>query len=275
MDGFKTRKRALSPEMDPCGSSAERQTGTRVPSVEDYSGEMCAVAKAIGDINNAWPCSLHTGHCYLDSEGIHILLTCFRKKQWGSFLASSPTHSALEPPPDTLLAEWSNMATTPTSSAKPRGRTGPKPSPESVPDKSSAVDPSMLMMGMIAPLATMAMQHMVSWDQKTTGSRASTSREVLSPPPAREAISSPPLAIEDELTCCLEAFGHAKGISPDVIAAAIAGLDDTGYTPDSIPDLSVERIQELTKLPEGHAHALKKFAAAWSGKVEAKRARRA
>ena len=87
-----------------------------------------------------------------------------------------------------------------------------------------------------------------------------------------ERLSSPPPAIEDVLTACMNAFAAACVLSEDVLNRAVDGLDKVCYTPDIMGEVTVERLQSLTGLPKGHAIALHKFAHEWCGKIDAKRA---
>ena len=98
----------------------------------------------------------------------------------------------------------------------------------------------------------------------------------LFPPPGRdiECLSSPPPAIEDELSVCMRAFATSRAISDELLDNAVAGLDEVCYTPDIMGEVTAGRLQTLTGFPEGHAIALHKFACEWCGKIDAKRARR-
>lgn len=113
-------------------------------------------------------------------------------------------------------------------------------------------------------------------------SLASAAVASLAPPSAVSPIStrgsdrfsSPPPAIEDDLTVCMRAFAAARRLSDDVLNKAIEGLDDVCYTPDIIGEVTADRLQSLTNLPEGHAIALRKFVREWCSKIDAKRTRR-
>jgi len=89
-----------------------------------------------------------------------------------------------------------------------------------------------------------------------------------------ECLSSPPPAIEDILAACVNTFAAARVLSEDVLNRAVDGLDKVCYTPDIKGEVTVEWLQSLTGLPEGHAIALHKFAREWCGKIDAKCARR-
>lgn len=88
--------------------------------------------------------------------------------------------------------------------------------------------------------------------------------------------SSPPPAFDEELVRCLKAFGSAKKLSEDAVAIAIARLDADEYTPETLggPDITVQRVQELSRFKEGKAAELKTFARKWCMKMDGKRARR-
>jgi hypothetical protein len=84
----------------------------------------------------------------------------------------------------------------------------------------------------------------------------------LAPPAATvsaEWLSSPPPAIEDELTACLKAFGDKRALSCDTIDRAMSALEEVAYTPDIMGEVTAQRLQDLTGFAEGHAIALRKF----------------
>jgi hypothetical protein len=89
-----------------------------------------------------------------------------------------------------------------------------------------------------------------------------------------ERLSSPPPAVEDELTACLKAFGEKRALSLDTMDKALATLEEVAYTPDIMGEITAQRLQDLTGFAEGHAIALRKFSREWCGKIDAKRARR-
>ncbi|KAI0685325.1 hypothetical protein BC835DRAFT_1421345 [Cytidiella melzeri] len=276
MDGFKTRKRPLSP--DGHDSRLEMASGTRVPSANDYSQETRAIAQAIEAIKAHWDCGLHGGHCYLSADTTHVILNRFRLKQWGAANVAE-ARSPMEPPPQVLLLEWTGTVNTAGSSSlssaasRPRGRAGPN---LATTPSTSMTDTNSLLLGLATPLIAMAMQQMSSWRPNSPSRRSAAVTHPRSPvTPSRDPRSSPPPPVDDELRLCLEAFGRAKHLVPEVVARALAGLDDAAYSPDTIDNPTVERLQELTGLPEGQAYQLRRFAAAWSGKIEAKRARHA
>jgi len=93
-------------------------------------------------------------------------------------------------------------------------------------------------------------------------------------PRGADRFSSPPPVVEDELAVCMSAFAAARRLSDDILDKAIEGLDDVCYTPDIMGEVTADRLQSLTNLPEGHAIALRKFAREWCSKIDAKRARR-
>ena len=69
--------------------------------------------------------------------------------------------------------------------------------------------------------------------------------------PVAPTNSSPIPAKEDQLHLCLEAFGRAKSISNEEIAAAVATLCEKDYTADTLSFAGVERLAQLTQLAEG------------------------
>lgn len=159
-------------------------------------------------------------------------------------------------PPPEMLESWrgssSSSKTSPPSKA--RGRTGPR-SRES---PSTSAD-NTLASALVSALVGNRKRHL-EYDPPS------------SPTPHRD--SSPPPAIEDELDRFLMAFASAKKVNLDTIHSAKAGLSSEGYSPDSVVEASSSRLQELTKLSEGASLSLKKFAKDWTGRMDAKRARR-
>lgn len=69
----------------------------------------------------------------------------------------------------------------------------------------------------------------------------------------------------DWLHLCLNSFGEERGLPESTIAAAITGLAEKSYTPHELGDaqLDIDRVSELTKLPEGVVVGLQKFAGEW------------
>ncbi|KAI0684932.1 hypothetical protein BC835DRAFT_1387051 [Cytidiella melzeri] len=249
MDGFKTRKRPLSP--DGHDSRLEMVSGTRVPLANDYLQETRAIAQAIEAIKAHWDCGLHGGHCYLSADATHVV---------------AEARSPMEPPPQVLLLEWTGTVNTASSSSLS------SPNPATTP-LTSMTDTNSLLLGLATPLITMAMQQMSSWHPNSPSHCSAAVTHPRSPVTLScDPRSSPPPPVDDKLRLCLKAFGRAKHLIPDVVARALAGLDDAAYSPDTIDNPTVERLQELTGLPEGQAYQLRRFAAAWSGKIEAKRA---
>ncbi|TFK62726.1 hypothetical protein BDN72DRAFT_902990 [Pluteus cervinus] len=266
LEPFKNHKRPLSPDLDPM---EERTYGTTVPNVEGYSATQRLLASKAAEIKAAHPCSTDGGHCFVDSDTVHIPMNKYRLRDWATVLLSGKS-TATDPPPLALLNAWRperpQAITVPVATPKPRG----------IPMKKAASGGDLFAMlteqagPVIKSLATAAVNSLIS-------SAASSSRPTADQPfssrSTDDRLSSPPPAIEDELKACLLAFGKARRISQEVTDAARAGLDAECYTPDIIGDAAVERLQTLTKLPEGHAIALRKFARDWCGKIDTKRAR--
>ena len=186
-----------------------------------------------------------------------------------------------DPPSDSLLVHWQVVASPP---PKPRGRVNPATVVPETPHP-TALDPVSAMVTMVTPLIAVALARYL--DVPAPGPIASAA----SPPspsqhpgskrhrtnsisPSRRE-SSPPPNVEDELESCLVAFGHSKALADVVINTAITQFSSHGYTPDILADsdISNERIQEVSGLPEGTVAGLRKFARNWCGQLEVKRAR--
>lgn len=107
-----------------------------------------------------------------------------------------------------------------------------------------------------------------------TGMAMASLAPSLGPPAvaSTNCLSSPPPAIKDELTACLNAFCSTRGLSQDTVDKAMNALEDVAYTTDIMSEVNAERLQDLMSFAEGHAIALRKFAREWCGKVDAKRA---
>jgi len=60
----------------------------QVPSIHAYSSTQHELGAKISAIKAAWPCLKH-GHCFVDSDGQHITLNCFKLNSWGAALVSS------------------------------------------------------------------------------------------------------------------------------------------------------------------------------------------
>ena len=156
------------------------------------------------------------------------------------------------------------------SAAKvPRGRSGPGHNTSEglapVPDMAN------LLLTTVVPMVTMMAQQTMSSLKRSSHRRRSSPSSL--PPSSPPRNSSPPPAVEDELEVFLKAFGQSKGISAKMIEQAGDGLRAAHYMPDAISEitLSVDRLRELTQLPEGVVYSLCHFARIWCGKVDAKR----
>lgn len=139
----------------------------------------------------------------------------------------------------------------------------------------ASADPSALLVSAVLPFVTMAMQtmqqqlHPASHPSRAAPARSDNN---ISNP---DRASSPLPPIENELTACFKEFGRVKAINTASITAAIEGLHDAGFSPNTLDSPSVAHIQELTGLPKSQVYQLQKYANIWSGKIDRKRTRRA
>ncbi|KIL54227.1 hypothetical protein M378DRAFT_19111 [Amanita muscaria Koide BX008] len=263
MDGYKNRKRALSPHLLHDRDS-ELDIGTHVPRIDAFSADQVALGRVIANIKAAWPCDEHSA-CFITKDSEHIVLNRFRLNAWGSAIIAGKCLPH-QPPPDELVESWLGVkAAVATRVTKPRGHSGPYPMYSSdIRTAPEADSPSNLILTtMLAMLA-----------QNMNQNRSSKSK-VPTPPSSPICPSSPPPLLADELDKFLDAFGKAKNIPNEIISAAGVHLRSAHYMPDVIfeSSVSVDRLRELTGFAEGEVHALKKFAREWSGKIAAKRAK--
>lgn len=79
----------------------------------------------------------------------------------------------------------------------------------------------------------------------------------------------------DWLHLCLDSFGEERGLPKSTIATAITALAEKSYSPHELGDaqLDINRISELTGLPEGVVVGLRNFAGEWVRRQTAKRSR--
>lgn len=176
-----------------------------------------------------------------------------------------------------MLEAWAGPLPTSALAKVPRGCSGPGSTSSDGP--SGAPDVATLLLSIVVPMVTMMAQSVTSTMQKASHRQRSppSSLPPSSPPPSSSPpYSSSPPPVQDELDIFLEAFGCAKEISEECIDMMSVGLKAGYYTPDAISEdsLPFERLKVLTGLPEGQVYALRKFARAWCGKVDAKRAKR-
>jgi len=176
-------------------------------------------------------------------------------------------------PPEELLAEWNGIKKAPLQppAPKPHGLRGPTSAAST---STSTIDSD------VADLCSALLTCATPW----LNSIASAAVASLVPPPPGpshnlrppthdiERLSSPPPAIEDELSACMKAFAASRVISGELLEKAVDGLDEVCYTPDIMGEVTAEHLQSLTGFPEGHAIALRKFTREWCGKIDAKHA---
>ncbi|KAI1788252.1 hypothetical protein LXA43DRAFT_894915 [Ganoderma leucocontextum] len=266
---------------------AELSLGTSVPRVEAYSPLQRAVGQAAQEISQYWKCNKHPTPCFVDATGEHILITPIRLKSW-SRAAAAGACVASEAPPDELLQEWTGK---PLSAPKARGRSGPmSPSAPLAPTPPYG-DSGAAVMAAIMPLLTMIFERGLGGTPATAPASDAPSDKPISgvtfPSGGSDDDttidthlhhhrgSSPPPNVHEELTRCLERFGRERGISLETIDDMIGALASLSYTPDSIAEVPIERLQQLVpNLEEGQVYALKNYARAWYGRVVTKRARR-
>ncbi len=73
--------------------------------------------------------------------------------------------------------------------------------------------------------------------------------------------------------CCLEAFGRECKVTIQLIDDVIGVLSDELFTPDSLTEVSIERLCELLpNFAEGQLYSLKSFTGHWFDKVSSKHA---
>jgi hypothetical protein len=174
-----------------------------------------------------------------------------------NFQKIAGNHTAMEPPPEELLSEWRGTCQVEAPLPKCRGVQGPHATSGS----KSGSDLGTILTNLAGPLvksiATMAM--------------SSLALSSLDPPlTPTEHLSSPPLAIEDELTACPTAFGFMRALSQDTLSKALEAFEEVAYTPDIMGEVMPQCLQDLTGFAEGHAIVLRKFLRDWCGKIDAK-----
>ncbi|KAF8968731.1 hypothetical protein BDZ97DRAFT_1755029 [Flammula alnicola] len=255
MEGFKNR-RQLMPSHNDADLQTELIQGTRVPSMDSFSTDQVALGQAIDDIKAAWGCQKHGGACFITKDASHIELNRFRLGAFGAAVVAGQC-LATGPPPTELLQAWIGPVGAAAPAKVPRGRSGPGHASSDGPSGSS--DTANLLLSTIVPMVTMMAQNVTSNMQMSSRRRRSPPSSL--PPSTPPRGSSPPPAIADELDKFLHSFGLAKGLSIDMVSDVSEKLKAAHYTPDAISEISlpIERLQELTGLPEGQVYSLRKF----------------
>jgi hypothetical protein len=164
-----------------------------------------------------------------------------------------------------LLARWEQVPT-----PKPRGQNGPHPSSiTAVPDtgRSSSTPSTSALDSLVAVLAasTTVMLNNMLQGSPNLGSQPGPHKRPPSPLPEAQ----------DWLRLCLNSFGEERGLPKDTISTAITALAEKSYTPHELGDarLDIDRVSELTRLPEGTVVGLRNFAGEWVRRQTAKRSR--
>ncbi|KAF7980968.1 hypothetical protein HWV62_35762 [Athelia sp. TMB] len=264
MDGFRNRKRGLSPvASDPYD---EITFGTLVPRTDMFTPEQVAVAEAIKAIKSEWTCDAH-GICYINPNGEHVQMNHIRLSAWGSGVVAGRCKPD-GPPSADLLAAWTSGR--PASTSRARGRTGPHPeAPATSSQPPPATDYAALLLQAIPALVGA----FASNSGRNTNITQTTSATLTVPAENINWNSSPPPSLEDELEKCLQAFSLARGVSEDALATALSNLRRADYSPDAICEADIGHLRELSHLSEGQVLALKKFCCQWCGKMDVKRAK--
>ena len=114
----------------------------------------------------------------------------------------------------------------------------------------SQVDASTALITVVIPLITNLVNQQDAPKMLQGLSSASTILDLSSPPPPYEM----------ELTLCMYAFSKTQlHISSGAITSTISRLDDAGFSPDTIGDVSMGHTREVTGFLEGQIPALHKF----------------
>ncbi len=258
----------------------------------NYSPQQQAQAAAAAAIAQTWKCAVHATPCYITSAGEHVQIHALRLKQWAAAVVRQSHHlrfcigkltlhhqvagtaSVENPPPSELLELWTGK-TGSSPQVKSRGRTGPHPASPAVPGPDSILTQFLTaVVPAVVPLMHAAIDRSSSSSSSirslTPSASLSVSRPMLS---GAHTASSPPPEVEEELVRCLEAFGRERKVAIQLIDDAIGVLSDELFTPDSLTEVSIERLCELLpNFAEGQLYSLKSFTGHWFDKVTSKRA---
>ncbi|KAF8868520.1 hypothetical protein CPB84DRAFT_1857570 [Gymnopilus junonius] len=238
MEGFKNRKRHLSPTGLRDADQLELIRGTHVPSMEAFSPDQVALGRAIEEIKEVWSCDKH-GVCYIMKDASHVELNRFRLGAFGAAVVAGQCVANGAPPPGLLQAWAGPQGTIAAPAAKvPRGRSGPVRSSSEGVLHPATTDPTALLLSTVVPMVTMMAQQTMSSAMNSKRSHQHPSPPSSLPPSSPPPSSSPP-AIEDELELCLESFGQSRGISEELIEKAFAALKAENYSPAVISETTL------------------------------------
>ncbi|KAF5370678.1 hypothetical protein D9758_002058 [Tetrapyrgos nigripes] len=278
--------------------------GTAVPSVNMYSDKSQLCGYWIGCIKNDWECrdSKHgnehgaPGYCWIDSTGSHVGLNNKVMGEWADQIIKGLA-VIMEP----LNIPGIETARNRKPAIRPRGGNGPRPgkptsapqAPTSAPQAPTSAPqaptpapqaPTTTTDATALLLASVSSNHMgcscsCSCSRSCSrgcGRRHSHCRHhkrthTCSPSPTSSPVSSPSKVnpeLEFLLSKCLETFFLKHRID---LREAQAALQEVHFTPDIIPKVSITRLCEVTKCPEGKAIQFQSFCQGW---VDSKRRRR-
>ncbi|KAJ3804590.1 hypothetical protein F5876DRAFT_82908 [Lentinula aff. lateritia] len=233
----------------------ELNSGTKIPRLDGFSEEERLVGHFVNEINKKYPCTEHKGEhgnngtCWKDADNQHV--------SGNATIKEPPNIPGIESTRDGVPV------------VRPRGR-GPKASLQANAQPSENHTPALLLASVAATLAAVQ-SHTNSRSRNRSRSRScsrSHSRSHCrhhrhcSPTPPSSPLKAVNPAIMN-LDACLDAFYTLEGHD---LRKCEKSLSDLSYTPDLIPELSVEKLAELMNCVEGVALRFCKFCIQWVAK---------
>ncbi|KAJ3913824.1 hypothetical protein F5877DRAFT_83429 [Lentinula edodes] len=253
MISWETRKWRATDYPSTNDDFTELNSGTKVPRLDGFSEEERLVGHFVNEINKKYPCTEHKGEhgnngtCWKDADNRHV--------SGNATIKEPPNIPGIESTRDGVPV------------VRPRGR-GPKASLQANAQPSENHTPALLLASVAATLAAVqshtnsrSRSHSHSRSRSHSRSHRRHHRHRTPTPP-----SSPLKAVNPaimNLDACLDAFYTLEGHD---LRPCEKSLSDLSYTPDLIPELSVEKLAELMNCVEGVALRFRKFCVRWVAK---------
>ncbi|THV00005.1 hypothetical protein K435DRAFT_855107 [Dendrothele bispora CBS 962.96] len=271
------RVRAKRPVEDQTGDDQEMTHGIAVPSLEAYSNNDQMKGHFVGKLKKTWGCNTHknehggSGFCWVDSEGQHVGLNMKVMGKWAEEILNG--EATVKVPPNIPGIETARNGK---PSVRPRGRQGArsgKGAQEQAVSPPSTDSATALLLAGVTTLMSAQIHHTSQHRSRSRSHSRSRSRSHSRgrrhsrshrkrPRHHSPSLPSSPYKAEPtlDLAECLSDFFVKHQIDMRPCQEMLEGLS---FTPDVIPDVSVERLCNVMNMVEGKVIKFRKFCVEW------------
>ncbi|KAI0309020.1 hypothetical protein OF83DRAFT_1180106 [Amylostereum chailletii] len=297
MQAHRVRKRALDAILDDGDEQGapSHEHGTKVPRVEALPELDRRLGQHILNIEKEWVCEVHRGkhnnpgHCFVKGDN-HLPLNRRRKSKWAAALEAKTPGVDLRTPPEwpDFQGPWDGC-----DSAKPRGRTGPRPSSSTAPIVQAPTAPQVIVqnqsdVGQVMPVLANLIQQQTTLLSSMLGTSSPAPSDVAfstSAPSSSSSlsfnsssISSPSKSLpispiprrQDIIYYFLMTFYQNSGHN---LLPFHEILVDAGYTPSVLSSSSdaLQYFQEISGISDDVCQALAEACRSYSARLEEKK----